>query len=179
MPVIHGFVNGFIMLPNFGPALAPLRRDKAGVTSASGPARAPDSSAPQPPGARPDRSCCSVYGSIPQCFRAGFVPARFFVRRFSGSLFARRRHRVRWFAPNECMIVAATAARPSGSAAIDQWSEAIAAPSIAPGVAALPLCRTTATASTPSVFTSAIGMLQVSALPVHTPSFTHLRTTLW
>src|SRR5689334_10952513 len=54
----------------------------------------------------------------------------------------------------------------------------IAAPSIGPGSDLLPSCRITATASAPSALRSASGMLQLSALPVHSPSFDQRRTTL-
>ncbi len=52
----HGFVNRIIMQPHFGQARAKLPCDTATVASRPGPARIPDSSAPQPPGVRTDRA---------------------------------------------------------------------------------------------------------------------------
>ena len=45
----HAFVNGFIITPYFGPALAKLNCDVKAVASGSGPLHQFGSSAPQPP----------------------------------------------------------------------------------------------------------------------------------
>src|SRR5262245_66018701 len=49
---ITNSLNSPTITPNFGQSLVTLHWDKAGVASRPGPVRAPDSSAPQPPGVR-------------------------------------------------------------------------------------------------------------------------------
>ena len=170
---LHGFVNGIILLPKFGPARAALACDIRIVTSATGPVRAPDSSAPQPPGVRTDRCCCFVYGSIPQCFGAGFAPALFFAQGAHGRTKVRRASVAGAPRRRRCRHA------PNLSDEMRRYcSVAVAAPSIAPGTPDLPVCTSTATESASSPLMSAIGRLQVSALPLHVPSLTQRRTTL-
>src|SRR3974390_507782 len=50
---ITNSLNALTITPNFGQSLVTLAWDKATVASRPGPVRAPDSSAPQPPGSHP------------------------------------------------------------------------------------------------------------------------------
>ncbi len=59
-----------------------------------------------------------------------------------------------------------------------QCSAASEAPSIGPGLSALPPCKMTATASTPVDLMASTGTLKLSFLPDHDPSLIQRRTTL-
>ena len=61
---------------------------------------------------------------------------------------------------------------------VNQFKEAREAPIMVPGFSKLPLCKITATASTPSNFIASIGTVKFSLFPLQLPSLIHRRTTL-
>src|SRR5262249_20689132 len=139
------------------------------VASGYGPARAPESSAPQPPGARPGR---------PIQYRVRFNPPTLFGPACAGPFLFHEdgRQRTDDGSSEERQRVAV---RAPSTVVCRHFRKACAAPSMRPGLLASPACSSTATALTSSAATSAIGTLNVFAAPFQSPSFTQRRTTLW
>src|SRR5262245_29861720 len=150
-------LNPPTITPNFGQSPVTLDWDKASVASRPGPVRAPDSSAPQPPGAR---------SAGPVEFRVRFNPLMPSGRFGAGPIFISTRFN----------LVGDQFAGAPQQAADD-------APSITPGFDATPLCTTTSSRSMSLSEKSPFGIslsgtVKVCVCPFQSPSFTQRRTTL-
>jgi len=154
--------------PYFGQSRVTLRDHNCTVASWPGPVRDPDSSAPQPPGARPAGSVEFRVRFNPQnAFRAG-PPALFFSAR---PLRDAREHGVCLWNSNR---------RQRGVRNNSDYCKfSAAAPSIRPGLPSGTDCTSTAmrSMSFSPLRTSDSGTEKVCALPLHSPSFTQRRTT--
>lgn len=164
---LHAFVSAFHNNAPIRPRACRGELRQGGRCLRGGPVRVPESSAPQPPGARPDRPSCSAYGSIPPTLsRAGsrrpFVFGDSVPARMRAGISHRRGHGAHDIARRRI-----------------QRREMAAAPSTGPGLALLPACTSTAASSIPPLASSPAEIMKLRVEPAHSPSFNHRRTTLW
>jgi hypothetical protein len=185
----HAFVNRFILLPKFSLAPVEVDRHKSNSASGSGSMRVRIPQPPSPPGLLgpdPGRRNPSLLSPLAGIEGRGcaFLHTSAVLRVEMITLGAEE-------ATLGELMTSACLGRASpcklrrairrGLASIhgfSQYKDVNEAPIMAPGFSELPLCKITATASTPSNFIASIGTVKFSLFPFQLPSLTHRRTTL-
>jgi len=184
----HAYVNSRTMTPNFRQGRVKLFCNKNHVASGSGPNskyRIPRPPAPRACGIGPESSVTCLLSlrtqkgrqRWPFCLSDGERKLSRPVAEPESALAPRGA-----MDPLSCHAGTGSAFRAmsaNGTLTRELYCSAVmAAPSIAPGRAAVPVCTNTATPSTPSVFTSLIGTLQLAGAPFHSPTLIQRRTVL-